>query len=595
MKNLIEILQIYFKENFYKLKILRNTLLFFRLCIFFIYIDRRHNVIQFYDWVIIDLLSAEVRLGIVLDSKSIFFSSVVLLIRGRVLGYSMDYMRSEKFFWRFIRILCLFVFSIVVIIFRSNFILILLGWDGLGVRSYFLVIYFQNKNSLNSGILTAITNRLGDVGIVILLSLFTIYGSWDFIIYSLNNYKFSSLFLILLFLSISTKRAQVPFSAWLPAAIAAPTPVSSLVHSSTLVTAGVYLLMRILRISPCSRVISWFVFVGLTSIVIRFLASLFEKDLKKIIALSTLRHLGFIVILIGINNINVAFLHLVIHAFFKALLFMTIGIVIHCRKNYQRFNVVRSMLNVSKLNSSIMVISIISLTGLPFLRGFYSKDSGLEEIYNLNINFLLWVSIILIRITSIIYSSRILINLVFSSGKVFRVLWIEDKNLRYKNMLILIVIVIVIGNYLQVKNFLGFNFSFFSIFLKIIIPTIFLAFLLFRNYFFSLKVFSHTIFTNFCININFLSPLSNFFPSFLSKTFSSTFINSQDLWVEIYSTKIVIFWEKIFFMEKKISRNFYFCLSRGLVFVGALMTIRVDLTEFLGIVGFNTYFRIKMF
>jgi NADH-ubiquinone oxidoreductase chain 5 len=159
------------------------------------------------------------------------------------------------------------------------------------------------------------------------------------------------------------------------------------------------------------------IFIGLITILISLLASILEKDLKKIIALSTLRHLGFIVTLIGLGRINAAFVHIIIHAFFKALLFITIGIIIHSFKDYQRFYIISSALEIRKLNSFFLIISVFRLCGLPFLSGFYSKDLGLEIFMGLNSNILTFLSTIALSLSSMVYSTRIIKHIIFSSKK----------------------------------------------------------------------------------------------------------------------------------------------------------------------------------
>ena len=181
----------------------------------------------------------------IFDTISLYFISLVSLISGRVIIFRNSYITSEKFFSRFIILVFFFIISIYLLILSPNLIRLLLGWDGLGVTSYLLVIFYQRNKSYNAGILTAITNRLGDVGLLISIRIFIYIGSWTYLYFNFLENNFSNLFIYIIIISSITKRAQIPFSAWLPAAIAAPTPVSSLVHSSTLVTAGVYLIIRI--------------------------------------------------------------------------------------------------------------------------------------------------------------------------------------------------------------------------------------------------------------------------------------------------------------------------------------------------------------
>merc|ERR1712012_289102 len=194
-----------------------------------------------------------------------------------------------------------------------------------------------------------------------------------------SDINLSSVLIFLIIISACTKRAQIPFSAWLPAAIAAPTPVSSLVHSSTLVTAGVYLLIRINIIIIEINIRKYLFLLGILTIVIAGIAALIEIDIKKINALSTLRQLGIMMIVLGIGNPILSFFHLISHAFFKAMLFICAGIIIHNIKDYQDIRKIGfSYINIH-FCISIMIIANISLCGLPFLRGFYSKDFIIDK------------------------------------------------------------------------------------------------------------------------------------------------------------------------------------------------------------------------
>ena len=206
-------------------------------------------------------------------------------------------------------------------------IFLLLGWDGLGLSSYLLVIYFINDNSLRSGIITALSNRVGDA--LLIIAIIIAYPFLNFSLFTVLPFTTIALALTLTIASF-TKRAQIPFSAWLPAAIAAPTPVSALVHSSTLVTAGIFLVFRFFNsISTFSFFFPITFYFGVITCLIASLAAFFESDLKKIIALSTLRQLGVIIIRMGLNQPYLAFFHLLTHALFKALLFICAGTIIH--------------------------------------------------------------------------------------------------------------------------------------------------------------------------------------------------------------------------------------------------------------------------
>ena len=345
-----------------------------------------------------------------IDWVSFIFVSFVLLISGRVFFYSGEYIEGELNLSRFVFLLLAFVRSIGLLIFRPNLIRLLLGWDGLGLVSYCLVIFYQNYKSFNAGILTVLSNRVGDVFILVAIVYMLNYGDWRFISWW-GDRRFLILGRLLIVLASLTKRAQIPFSAWLPAAIAAPTPVSSLVHSSTLVTAGVYLVIRL----------GWVYDFWLNDILIiistltMFMAGLgacFEFDLKKVIALSTLRQLGLMIFRLSLGLVKIALFHLMIHALFKALLFIRAGCIIHGSKGWQDLRMMGNCSLSIPFVSSCFVISNLALAGIPFLAGFYSKDLILEITLHLEVNLLRILFLFLATGLTVIYTFRLIYYVV---------------------------------------------------------------------------------------------------------------------------------------------------------------------------------------
>nr|ASM82703.1 NADH dehydrogenase subunit 5 [Ceratomantis saussurii] len=350
-----------------------------------------NDLIYFIEWEITNINSCMIVMTILLDWMSLLFMSFVMLISSLVILYSDDYMKSDVTLNRFIFLVLMFVLSMIFLIISPNLISILLGWDGLGLVSYCLVIYYQNVKSYNAGMLTALSNRIGDVALLMTIAWMLNFGSWNYVFYldcMINN---NELYLIsfLIILAGMTKSAQIPFSAWLPAAMAAPTPVSALVHSSTLVTAGVYLLIRFSKAFP-----DWLLmFLLVISVLTMFMSGLganFEYDLKKIIALSTLSQLGLMMSILSMGFADLAFFHLLTHALFKALLFMCAGMVIHNVKNFQDIRFMGNLSIFMPLTSSCFMVSNFALCGMPFLAGFYSKDMILEVISLSNLNMFMY-------------------------------------------------------------------------------------------------------------------------------------------------------------------------------------------------------------
>nr|YP_010424634.1 NADH dehydrogenase subunit 5 [Cyrtorhinus lividipennis]USH90823.1 NADH dehydrogenase subunit 5 [Cyrtorhinus lividipennis] len=365
-----------------------------------------NNYSLYIDWEIVSFNSTSFFLSLIFDYLSLMFMSCVLFISSMVLLYSYSYMFNDMNNYRFLILVYLFIMSMLFMIISPNMVSILLGWDGLGLVSYCLVIYFQNSKSYNAGMLTIITNRIGDVAILICISWLMNFGSWNFVFYMNYNNLYNSYIFIFVIIAAFTKSAQIPFSSWLPAAMAAPTPVSSLVHSSTLVTAGVYLLIRysnMLFMFDCSL----FIFISFMTMFMSGLGANFEFDLKKIIALSTLSQLGLMMSILFIGFPKLAFLHLLGHAFFKALLFLCSGLIIHAMGDTQD---IREMGYVSLMlpyTTSSFMISSFSLSGMPFLSGFYSKDLILEMLFMCNNNMFIYLIFMFSVSLTMSYSLRL--------------------------------------------------------------------------------------------------------------------------------------------------------------------------------------------
>nr|YP_009351099.1 NADH dehydrogenase subunit 5 [Globitermes globosus]AQP28563.1 NADH dehydrogenase subunit 5 [Globitermes globosus] len=356
-----------------------------------------NDLVYFIDWNIITLNGSSVIMTFLFDWMSLLFMGFVFIISSLVILYSDDYMFGDLNIVRFILLVLMFVVSMMFLIISPNIISILLGWDGLGLVSYLLVIYYQNVKSYGAGMLTVLSNRIGDVALLMVIAWMINFGSWSFIYYLefLSGSIEMELISFLVVLAAMTSSAQIPFSSWLPAAMAAPTPVSALVHSSTLVTAGVYLLIRFSPAFGYWLNVALLLISGLTM----FMAGLganFEFDLSSIIALSTLSQLGLMIMTISIGLSGLAFFHLLTHALFKALLFMCAGGVIHSMGDSQDIRFMGGMSIYMPFTSSSLMVSNFALCGMPFLAGFYSSDFILEMFSMSYVNmfgfFLLFVS-----------------------------------------------------------------------------------------------------------------------------------------------------------------------------------------------------------
>nr|QLY89870.1 NADH dehydrogenase subunit 5 [Neoleria inscripta] len=347
-----------------------------------------NEMVYFLEWEVVSLNSSSIVMTFLFDWMSLLFMSFVLMIASLVIYYSKEYMAGDLNINRFILLVFMFVMSMMMLIISPNLISILLGWDGLGLVSYCLVIYFQNVKSYNAGMLTALSNRIGDVALLLAIAWMLNYGSWNYIFYLEVMVNDIEMFIIgsLVMLAAMTKSAQIPFSSWLPAAMAAPTPVSALVHSSTLVTAGVYLLIRFNVLLANSSLGQLLLLLSGLTMFMAGLGANFEFDLKKIIALSTLSQLGLMMSILSMGFYKLAFFHLLTHALFKALLFMCAGAVIHNMNNSQDIRLMGGLSIHMPLTSACLNVANLALCGMPFLAGFYSKDMILEMVSLSSVN-----------------------------------------------------------------------------------------------------------------------------------------------------------------------------------------------------------------
>nr|YP_009485728.1 NADH dehydrogenase subunit 5 [Scipinia horrida]AVZ00863.1 NADH dehydrogenase subunit 5 [Scipinia horrida] len=465
-----------------------------------------YDYVIFMDWEILTLNSCSVMMTFLFDWISLVFVGCVFIISSMVTYYSEMYMGSDMYKGRFYFLVLMFIMSMMMMIISPNLMSILIGWDGLGLVSYCLVIYFQNFKSYSAGMLTVLTNRIGDVAILLAIAWMMNFGSWHYIYYmNIWDDDWMIYLVLLVILAGFTKSAQIPFSSWLPAAMAAPTPVSALVHSSTLVTAGVYLLIRfsnLLQNINCS-------FFLLLSVMTMFMAGLganFEYDLKKIIALSTLSQLGLMMSILFIGYPILAFFHLLTHAFFKALLFLCAGLMIHCMSDSQDIRHMGTMVNQLPFTCSCFCISNFSLCGLPFMAGFYSKDMILEMMshsyFNFFIFFIFFVSVGL----TVSYSTRLIYFCLSYNMNSFVFQNYYEEGIMMKSMILLSLLAIFSGSVLSWLMFKCPTLILFPFYLKVL-PLIFvflggwlgyeLAMIDFSNSLFYLRFYSFTYFSGF--------------------------------------------------------------------------------------------------
>nr|YP_004841909.1 NADH dehydrogenase subunit 5 [Argynnis hyperbius]ADZ53472.1 NADH dehydrogenase subunit 5 [Argynnis hyperbius] len=510
-----------------------------------------NNMILFLEWEIISFNSMKIIFSILLDWMSLLFMMFVSLISASVIYYSKSYMKSELNLNRFIYLVLLFVFSMILLIISPNMISILLGWDGLGLVSYCLVIYYQNIKSYNAGMLTALSNRIGDVMILMLIAWMMNYGSWNYIYYLnfMNNDISMKIISLLVIIAGMTKSAQIPFSSWLPAAMAAPTPVSALVHSSTLVTAGVYLLIRFNNLLIDMYMFKFLLLISGLTMMMAGISANYEFDLKKIIALSTLSQLGLMMSILSMGFYDLAFFHLLTHAMFKALLFMCAGMIIHMMNDNQDIRMMGGISIYIPMTSLCMNISNLALCGIPFLAGFYSKDLILEMVSMSNLNLLIFYLYYFSTGLTMYYTIRLLMYLMVNDFNLLSIYNLYDEDyVMLKSMLILLFMSLFSGSFLSWLIFSYPYMIYLPFSLKMMV--IYVSFLgMIMGYLISnMKIYSLNKFLYF-YNLSFFFTMMWFMPSlstyglnyYFLKFGQNLFKNIDMGWSEVYSGQGIYF------------------------------------------------------
>ncbi len=342
--------------------------------------------------------SLNVNWSMKIDPLSAIMLVVVTSVSSLVHIYSIGYMSHDPHKPRFMAYLSLFTFAMLMLVTSDNFIQLFFGWEGVGLCSYFLIGFWFKKDSANNAAMKAfIVNRVGDFGFALgIFLIFYLFGTVNYdevfnLIPSISDknilflgFEINSITLIclLLFIGAMGKSAQILLHTWLPDAMEGPTPVSALIHAATMVTAGVFLVVRCSPIYEYSDLaLNIITIVGMSTAFFAATIAIVQTDIKKIIAYSTCSQLGYMFFATGVGAYNVAMFHLFTHAFFKALLFLGSGSVIHAFKDEQNINNMGGVWKKLPYTYSLMIIGTLALTGFPFLSGFYSKDAIIEFAY----------------------------------------------------------------------------------------------------------------------------------------------------------------------------------------------------------------------
>lgn len=348
--------------------------------------EYRHQVLDIYT--LMRLGDFDVKLNLIFDPLSLLMLLVVTGVGFIIHVYSIGYMAHEESYYRFFAYMNLFIFMMLTLVLSGNFFTMFIGWEGVGLSSYLLIgFWYRKKSASDAAVKAFLTNRVGDFGFLLGMAwIFTLFGSWNFDdvlkVEVLSTVAPMTLFGIaaLLFWGATAKSAQIPLFVWLPDAMEGPTPVSALIHAATMVTAGVYMVMRcqvLFVMAP--YILTIIAFIGVATALVAATIALTRYDIKQVLAYSTISQLGYMFVACGVGAFAAAFFHLMTHAFFKALLFLGSGSVIHGMHEEQDMRRMGGLKKQMPGTFFTFIIGAAALSGLPLLSGFFSKDEILAS------------------------------------------------------------------------------------------------------------------------------------------------------------------------------------------------------------------------
>jgi NADH-ubiquinone oxidoreductase chain 5 len=439
--------------------------------------------LELFYWINSETLN--LKWAFVFDSLTVLMCVVVSVVSFLVHIYSVEYMATDPHVIRFLCYLSLFTFFMLILITADNFLQLFVGWEGVGLCSYLLINFWYTRIQANKAAIKAMfLNRIGDFCLIIgVLIIFTYFKTVDFSViailtpfFSQNNFincNLLNVISIFLFLGAMGKSAQIGLHTWLPDAMEGPTPVSALIHAATMVTAGIFLIIRVSFLYEYSfKILEFMTFIGVFTSFVAASIGLIQNDLKKVIAYSTCSQLGYMIFSCGLSNYVTSIFHLTNHAFFKALLFLSAGSIIHSVFDEQDIRKMGGLFTFLPFTFIVVLIGSLALIGFPFLTGFYSKDLILEFAFS-TYNFLGYFSYVFGSLGAFLtsfYSTRLIFLIFLSQPNGFKniICFSQDAGrITFFVLIVLCVPSVFIGFYLK-DSLVGIGSSFFfnSIFNK---------------------------------------------------------------------------------------------------------------------------------
>lgn len=424
--------------------------------------DSQPVIVRAFEWFRVN--GIQVNFSFQIDQLSLMMIMIITGIGSLIHLYSIGYMSHDKGFYKFFAYLNLFIFSMLLLVMGSNYLILFIGWEGVGLCSYLLIgFWYTNKEYGAAARKAFIMNRIGDLGMIIgILMIAYQTNAVDFLSVAQNSSKFELDSPVIIFITASLfigamgKSAQVPLFTWLPDAMAGPTPVSALIHAATMVTAGIYLVVRsnfLFSLAPTTM--DGILFIGLLTALVAAFIGLRQNDIKKVLAYSTVSQLGFMFVALGVGAYTTAMFHLMTHAFFKALLFLGAGSVIHAMSGEQDMRFMGGLKSKIKVTHITFLIGTLAISGFPFLSGMISKDEILTNVYGKNP--VLWVILFLVATLTAIYMFR-MYYLTFHGefrGTEEQKHHVHESPSNMTIPLIVLAVLSVVGGFINLPHFIG--------------------------------------------------------------------------------------------------------------------------------------------